>query len=83
VRLFRSCHDGLRGTRGCAMTPVLVNAAGDRLSWESASATSRRWSGVPTRGRCRGSSTAAAGRAGRAARCRSPSRHRSRCAPGT
>ena len=33
VRLFRSCHDGLRGTRGCAMSAVLVNAAGDRLSW--------------------------------------------------
>lgn len=33
VRLFRSCHDGLRGTRGCAMSAVLLNAAGDRLSW--------------------------------------------------
>jgi serine phosphatase RsbU (regulator of sigma subunit) len=33
VRLFRSCHDGLRGTRGCAMSAVVLNAAGDRLSW--------------------------------------------------
>ncbi|HET8947336.1 MAG TPA: SpoIIE family protein phosphatase [Candidatus Polarisedimenticolia bacterium] len=33
VRLFRSCHDGLRGTRGCAMSAVLLNGTGDRLSW--------------------------------------------------
>lgn len=33
VRLFRSCHDGLRGTRGCAMSAVILNGAGDRLSW--------------------------------------------------
>jgi negative regulator of sigma-B (phosphoserine phosphatase) len=32
-RLFRSCHDGLRGTRGCAMSAVVLNGAGDRLSW--------------------------------------------------
>jgi negative regulator of sigma-B (phosphoserine phosphatase) len=33
VRLLRTCHDGLRGTRGCAMSVVQVDAAGDRLSW--------------------------------------------------
>jgi len=33
VRLFRSCHDGLRGTRGCAMSAVLLNGEGDRLHW--------------------------------------------------
>lgn len=33
VRLFRSCHDGLRGTRGCAMSAILVDAAGNRLAW--------------------------------------------------
>jgi serine phosphatase RsbU (regulator of sigma subunit) len=32
-RLFRTCHDGLRGTRGVAMSAALLSAAGDRLSW--------------------------------------------------
>ena len=32
-RLFRSLHDGLRGTRGVAITALLIGADGNRLTW--------------------------------------------------
>jgi negative regulator of sigma-B (phosphoserine phosphatase) len=33
ARLFRTCHDGLRGTRGVAMSAALLSAAGDQITW--------------------------------------------------
>ena len=32
-RLFRTCHDGLRGTRGVAMSAAQLSAAADRITW--------------------------------------------------
>jgi len=33
ARLFRTCHDGLRGTRGVAMSLALLSPRADRLTW--------------------------------------------------